>query len=44
MDLGSLAQVRQHFRKAQLDAQEVAMPQLLQAQRQALDKLLEGQW
>jgi para-nitrobenzyl esterase len=44
MDLGVSAEVRQHFRKAQLDAQEAAMGDVLNAQRQTLNTLLEGKW
>jgi para-nitrobenzyl esterase len=44
MELGNTAAVRQNFRKAQLDAQEAAMPDVLAAQRAALDTLLEGRW
>jgi para-nitrobenzyl esterase len=41
MELGATAQVRQNFRKAQLDAQEAAMQDDLAAQRQELDQLLK---
>jgi para-nitrobenzyl esterase len=44
MDLGVSAEVRQRFRKQQLDAQEAAMADVLKVQRQALEKLLEGKW
>lgn len=40
MDFGITPQVRQHFRKAQLDAQEAAMDDVLNGQREALAKLL----
>ena len=41
MELGSTAQVRRNFRKAQLDAQEAAMQNDLAAQRQELEQLLK---
>jgi para-nitrobenzyl esterase len=41
MELGSTAQVRKNFRKAQLDAQEAAIQNDLAAQRQELDQLLK---
>jgi para-nitrobenzyl esterase len=40
MELGSIAQVRNSFRRVQLDAQEAAMQSDLAAQRRALDQLL----
>jgi para-nitrobenzyl esterase len=40
MELGTTVQVRKNFRKAQLDAQEAAMPNDLAAQRQELEQLL----
>jgi hypothetical protein len=40
MELGSTAQVRKNFRKAQLDAHEAAMRNDLAAQPQVLDQLL----
>jgi para-nitrobenzyl esterase len=44
MELGTSAQVRQHFRKAQLDAQEAAMEDVLDGQRRSLTTLLQGTW
>ena len=44
MELGSTAQVRKNFRKAQLDAHEAAMKDDLAAQRQELDQLLKEQF
>jgi hypothetical protein len=42
MELGATAQVRKHFRNAQLDAHEAAMKDDLAAQRQELAQLLEN--
>ncbi len=40
MDLGTAAEVRQHFRKKQLDAQEAAMADIVQGHRESIERLL----
>lgn len=40
MELGTTTQVRDNFRREQLDAQTAAMPDVLRAQRRSLDDLL----
>jgi hypothetical protein len=42
MEFGETTAVRQHFRKQQLDAQEVAMPEALQEQSRSIQELLKS--
>jgi len=44
MEFGTTAQVRTQFRKAQLDAQEAAMGDVLGAQRRSIADLLARSW